>query len=250
MTDPLIRVLGWHAMFIQGDPMVYDRLRWLSRHLRSGKLRTLDAGCGNGAFTLFAARIGNDAVGISFDAANNRKATARAVLLGITGARFVQGDLRHLDTMCAELGSFDQVICLETIEHIMDDHKLARDLSAMLKPGGRLFLSAPNSQCPPMRGDKISAVENGDHVRWGYTHEEMRAMLAEAGLETVSEEYCSGLVSQRIGNLERSIGQFTPMLGWAATFPLRALQVADRVATDSFGALYFSIAVVAEKAKQ
>ncbi|HUY27889.1 MAG TPA: hypothetical protein VMV27_10760 [Candidatus Binataceae bacterium] len=34
MTDPLIRLLGWRAMFIQGDPMVYDRLRWLRRHLR------------------------------------------------------------------------------------------------------------------------------------------------------------------------------------------------------------------------
>ena len=56
-------------------------------------------------------------------------------MLGITSARFVQGDLRQLDTMRAELGLFDQVICLETIEHIMDDHKLARDLGMMLKPG-------------------------------------------------------------------------------------------------------------------
>ncbi|MHB8382862.1 MAG: class I SAM-dependent methyltransferase [Candidatus Binataceae bacterium] len=250
MNDPLLRLLGWRAMFIQGDPMVYDRLRWLRRHLRPGPLRTLDAGCGNGAFTLYAARIGNDAVGISFDTVNNRKAAARATMLGLSGARFVQGDLRQLDSMRAELGSFDQVICLETIEHIMDDHKLARDLCAMLKPGGRLFLSAPNSKCPPMRGDKISAVENGDHVRWGYTHEEMRAILANAGLATVAEEYCSGLVSQKIGNLERSISALAPLIGWAATFPLRALQLVDRTVTDALGALYLSIAVVAEKLKQ
>ncbi len=250
MKDPLLRLFGWRAMFIQGDPMVYDRLCWLRRHLRPGRMRTLDAGCGNGAFTLYAARIGNEAVGISFDAANNRKAIARAAMLGITGARFVQGDLRQLDTMRAELGSFDQVICLETIEHIMDDHKLARDLGMMLKPGGRLFLSTPNSKCPPMRGDKISAVENGDHVRWGYTHEEMRTILSDAGLTTVAEEYCSGLVSQKIGNLERSIGELTPMLGWAATFPLRVFQLADSASTEALGAPYFSIAVVAEKQKQ
>jgi 2-polyprenyl-3-methyl-5-hydroxy-6-metoxy-1,4-benzoquinol methylase len=236
-------------MFMQGDPMVYDRLRWLRRHLRPGRLRTLDAGCGNGAFTIYAARIGNEAIGISFDAANNRKAVARAAMLGI-GARFVQADLRRLDTMRAELGSFDQVVCLETIEHIMDDHKLARDLGKMLKPGGRLFLSAPNSKCPPMRGDKISAVENGDHVRWGYTHEEMRAILAEVGLATVAEEYCSGLISQTIGNLERRISELTPMLGWTATFPLRAFQLGDGTATDVLGAPYLSIAVVAEKLKQ
>ncbi|HVA81050.1 MAG TPA: methyltransferase domain-containing protein [Candidatus Binataceae bacterium] len=247
MTDPLIRVLGWRAMFIQGDPMVYDRLRWLRRHLRPGPLRTLDAGCGNGAFTLYAASIGNDAVGISFDAANNRKAIARAALLGLSGARFIQGDLRQLDSMRTELGAFDQVICLETIEHIMDDHKLARDLAAMLKPGGRLFLSAPYTGCPPMRGDKISAIENGDHVRWGYTHDEMRAILADAGFDKVAEEYCSGIVSRKIGNLERTIAQITPVLGWAATFPLRAFQIMDRAATDTLGAPYLSIAVVAEK---
>src|ERR1035437_5632422 len=98
-----------------------------------------------------------------------------------------------------------------------------------------------------MRGDHISAVENGDHVRWGYTHDEMRAMLAGAGLATVAEEYCSGIVSRGIGNLERSIGQLAPALGWAATFPLRAFQLADRAATDALGAPYLSIAVVAEK---
>ena len=149
--------------------------------------------------------------------------------------------------MREELGAFDQVICLETIEHIMDDHKLARDLAAMLNPGGRLFLSAPYSKCPPMRGDHISAVENGDHVRWGYTHGEMRAMLDDAGLATVAEEYCSGIVSRGIGNIERRIGQLAHALAWAATFPLRAFQVADRAATNALGAPYFSIAVVAEK---
>jgi 2-polyprenyl-3-methyl-5-hydroxy-6-metoxy-1,4-benzoquinol methylase len=247
MTDPVIRILGWRAMFIQGDPMVYDRWRWLRRYLRAGPLRTLDAGCGNGAFTMYAARIGNDAVGISFDTANNRKAAARAAMLGLSGAQFVQGDLCKLDTMHAELGAFDQVICLETIEHIMDDHKLARDLAAMLKPNGRLFLSAPYTGCPPMRGDKISAIENGDHVRWGYTHDEMRALLSEAGLATVSEEYCSGIVSREIGNLERAVAQINPTLGWAATFPLRVLQIADRAATDALSAPYLSIAVVAGK---
>lgn len=168
-------------------------------------------------------------------------------MLGLPGARSLQADLRQIDTMRAELGAFDQVICLETIEHIMDDRKLTRDLAAMLKPGGRLLLSAPYSKCPPMCGDHISAVENGDHVRWGYTHDEMRAILDEAGLATVAEEYCSGVVSRKIGNLERRIGQVAPALGWAATFPLRAFQVADRIATDALGAPYFSIAVVAEK---
>lgn len=34
MNDPVLRLLGWQAMLIQGSPMVYDRLRRLRCHLR------------------------------------------------------------------------------------------------------------------------------------------------------------------------------------------------------------------------
>ncbi|MGH7782093.1 MAG: class I SAM-dependent methyltransferase [Candidatus Binataceae bacterium] len=247
MTDPLLKLFGWRALVMQGDPLVYDRFIWLRRHLKPGPLRTLDAGCGNGAFTMYAARIGNEAVGLSFDEANNRKAIARAAMLEIAGARFLPCDLRRLDMMRAELGQFDQMICLETIEHIMDDRKLARDLAAMLKPGGRLFVSTPYKNCPPLRGDKLSETEDGGHVRWGYTHAEMRALLADAGLATTAEEFASGVVMQRVTDLMRAASETSPTLGWAATFPLRGLRIADRPVTDALARPYLSIAVVAEK---
>ncbi|MGH7934815.1 MAG: hypothetical protein ACREQN_16860, partial [Candidatus Binataceae bacterium] len=65
--NALVRLLGWRATVLHGDPMTLDRWRWLKRHLRAGRLRTLDAGCGSGAFTMYAAKIGNEAVGITFD---------------------------------------------------------------------------------------------------------------------------------------------------------------------------------------
>src|SRR4051794_18810561 len=61
-TDALIRLLGWRAAVLQGDPFVVERWAWLRRHLRRGPRRTLDAGCGQGAFTFFAGTIGNRAL--------------------------------------------------------------------------------------------------------------------------------------------------------------------------------------------
>lgn len=39
---------------------------------------------------------------------------------------------------------FDVVCCMELIEHVPDPAELVRDLAALLKPGGRVFLSTVN----------------------------------------------------------------------------------------------------------
>ena len=78
MKDFIFKLLGFNALIILGDPTSFDRFLWLKHHLKSGHLKTLDAGCGSGSFTIFAAKIGNDALGISFDKRNNEVALKRA----------------------------------------------------------------------------------------------------------------------------------------------------------------------------
>ena len=66
MSDTVLRTLGWRSLLINGDPCVLDRWLWLRAHLLGGKLRTFDAGCGNGGFSIYAAHIGNEVVAASF----------------------------------------------------------------------------------------------------------------------------------------------------------------------------------------
>ena len=56
VADALLRTLGWRSLLIHGDPCVLDRWLCLRRALRKGDYRTFDAGCGNGAFGIYAAR--------------------------------------------------------------------------------------------------------------------------------------------------------------------------------------------------
>jgi len=247
MSHALVRLLGWKATIIHGDPAVVDRWKWLRRHLLPGDRYTFDAGCGSGAFSLYAARRGNRVLGMSFDAANQRKAEERARILGLDEARFITGDLRYLDSYPERLGPFDQVICFETIEHILDDRKLVADLAVLLKPGGRLLLTAPYKHYRPLLGDQLSAVEDGGHVRWGYTHEELRALFAEHGLEVVVEEYVTGMVTQKLMDLMRLLGRANARLAWAATFPLRAFRLLDRPLTALAGYPHLSVGVVGVK---
>lgn len=245
----LVHVLGWRGAVLHGDLFLFDRWRWLRRRLQPGRVRTLDAGSGSGAFSVFAAAIGNQVVGLSFDEANNSVARDRARIVAV-GQRveFRQADLRLLDELSHSLGSFDQIVCQETIEHITDDEKLVRDLAGLLKPGGRLLLTTPNRAHRPMFDERVSEVEDGGHVRYGYTHEDLHALFAQADLEMIETDLVGGLLSQRftwlMGWLHLRLG--LPLAAaWAVTFPLRLLTVIDRPLTSALSYPYVSVAAVA-----
>ena len=247
-----MRVLGWIGTVLQGDVTIFDRWLWLRQRFRQGVQRTLDAGSGSGAFAMYAAKCGNQVVGISFDERNNQVARRRARILRIEGVEFVQGDLRRLDQMREELGSFDQIICQETIEHIGDDEKLVRDLAALLRPSGRLYLTTPSADHRPVYGEleQHNWREDGGHVRYGYSHARLESMFDAAGLEVVEKGYVSGVLSQWIFSLtgRLSIGLGIPLrLAWAITFPLRILQSLDRPVTRMIGYPFFSVALVARR---
>lgn len=248
MRNTLFKLIGWKALILHGDPCVYDRWRWIKRYLLPGPLQTLDAGCGNGVFTIYASMIGNESMGISFEEQKNRTAKLRADILGIGNIQFIQGDLRKLDEMSEQLGKFDQIICLEIAEHILDDEKFIAGLSGLLKPSGRLLFTAPYKYSKRLFGLKLSKDEDGGHVRWGYTHSEIRDMFNKCGLDIQVEGYISGFVSQQLANLmlilHRQIGKYA---SWIITLPLRLLQVLDLPITRFTGYPYLCIGVVGVK---
>jgi SAM-dependent methyltransferase len=198
---------------------------------------------------MYAARIGNETVRISFDKRANQKARGRASLLRLPKVEFMDGDLRDLRLM-DQLGGFDQIVCLETIKHIRNDGQLVADLSRLLKPGGRLFLTTPYKHYKHLLGDALSESEDGGHVRWGYTHTELRDLFSQTGLAVETQDYLSGVVAQQITNFYRLLGSLNLKIAWALTFPLRAFQVFDRPLTRLIGYPYLAVGVVGVKTRE
>jgi 2-polyprenyl-3-methyl-5-hydroxy-6-metoxy-1,4-benzoquinol methylase len=247
MRDSLIRLLGWRATMLHGDPCVTDRWRFASRHLAGGHLRTLDAGAGNGGFAMMAAARGNEVVGLSFDVDEMTDATRRAEVARLPGIRFRIGDLRELDRFSAELGTFDQILCLEVIEHLTDDALLIQRLARLLRPGGRLILSTPTADHRPLLAETVSASENGGHVRWGYTQARIAEIFEAAGLTLIDRGRVSGVVSQTLTNTMRRGEERRARLGWALILPLRPLQAFDRPLTRLLRRPELSITAVGQK---
>jgi SAM-dependent methyltransferase len=247
MRDSLIRLLGWRATMLHGDPCVTDRWRFASRHLAGGDLRTLDAGAGNGGFAMMAAARGNEVVGLSFDVHEMTDATRRAEVARLPGIRFRIGDLRELDQFSGDLGTFDQILCLEVIEHLNEDELLIQRLARLLRPGGRLILSTPTADHRPLLAEAVSPTENGGHVRWGYTRDRVAEIFDSAGLTLIDQGRVSGVVSQILTNTMRRGEERRARLGWAIVLPLRPLQVFDRSLTRLLGRPELSITAVGQK---
>jgi SAM-dependent methyltransferase len=250
MPDTTLRAFGWSPLLIHGDPCVLDRWLWLRGRLRAGSLRTFDAGCGNGAFSIYAAKAGNHVVAASFSPREQADARRRAQTLGVQDIDFRQLDLREIEANRESLGSFDQIICFETIEHLTDDEALVRSLAAMLSPGGRLLLTAPFEGHNPLFTEERhpSPVEDGSHVRFGYSPQRLREIAVGAGLTVESEGFISGVVSQKLTDLMRRLTARVGRLpAWGIMLPLRPLVLLDAPLSQLLGYPYLSVALSAAK---
>lgn len=230
MSNLLVRLLGFSATVLHGDTLVLDRWLWLRKRLpktnRPGVFTLIDVGCGSGAFTIGTALAGYRSLGLSWDARNQSVAAERALICGAHLARFEITDIRDLASRSDCFEKYDVAICCETIEHILDDHKLIVAITRCLMPGGRLFLTTPSINFRPItkqdRGP-WSEVEDGGHVRKGYSEAMLQALCQQAGLQIVEVSTCSGYTSQKVTAVLRLACRIHSLFGWLLVLPLRIL---------------------------
>ena len=106
----------------------------------------LDVGCGPGNLLYRVRGRVRRSVGLDLSAEALRAARTtfqqRQAGAGDAQASFVLGDGRRLPFREA---SFDSIICTETLEHVADDGAVLSELARVLKPGGRLAVSVPDT---------------------------------------------------------------------------------------------------------
>jgi 2-polyprenyl-3-methyl-5-hydroxy-6-metoxy-1,4-benzoquinol methylase len=130
------------ALYASGNPLVRFvhniRLDTIVGLMPAGRLRVLDAGCGEGHLIerLHKALPDSAFVGVDVTDVALRKAQQRCPF-----ASFHKGDVLRLPFKDA---IFDVVTCTEVIEHIPEYADALKELARVLKPGGLLVITFPN----------------------------------------------------------------------------------------------------------
>jgi Methylase involved in ubiquinone/menaquinone biosynthesis len=118
-------------------------------HVMAGT-HLLDAGCGAGLLAVLASLRGAHVTGID----------ASPGLIGIPRERLPAADLREgeLESLPFPEGSFDAVTAVNSIFYTADMAKAMRELARVVRPGGRVVVTAWG---PPERCEFLSAVLAG-----------------------------------------------------------------------------------------
>lgn len=189
------------------DFCLRKRLKLVKKYLKAGPIKTLDVGCGNGAFCFLCYKLGNSVIGIDLNPDNIKRCLEYRDYKGVPASR-VKFTVFNIYNLLELNETFEQIICFETLEHLIKDKYTLELFAKLLNPGGLLHLGVPNLNCPYYYGEKISLVENGLHVRKGYTYSTLRETLMGLGLEVVKEDKYGGLFTLSVTSLLRRLQVF------------------------------------------
>ena len=175
--------------------LLFLRAWYVRRELRAllgrGHERVLDAGTGFGQYAHFVARTFPQTEVVAVDVKEEYLAHARAHLARTRHhdrVTFVVDDLTNLQIS----GPFDCILSVDVMEHIEEDVAVLRHFAHVARPGGYVLINTPSDL-----GGSDAQVEGpggfiDEHVREGYSLEELQSKLREAGLTPIRGFYTYG----------------------------------------------------------
>ena len=181
----LLLLRTWH---------VHKELRTWAADRRNREQQILDAGSGFGQYTYYLSGISGKwnvlAVDVKEEQVSDCNCFFRAI--GRHNVLFRIADL----VKYRQPNSYDLILSVDVMEHILEDVEVFRNFQASLRPGGMLLISTPSDQGgSDVHGDdEASFIE--EHVRDGYNIREIQDKLKLAGFRRVEAHYSYGKPGQ------------------------------------------------------
>ena len=159
--------------FFQRSPLKRQKLAEIRRYLPAlDGLRCLDVGADNGVISYLFRQLGGDW------ASTDLTAETVESIRALVGDNVVQMQEGRLPLPPA---SFDLIVIVDMLEHLDDDRGFVAELARIAKPGAQLIVNVPDPR-PGLTRRLKNALGQDDtshgHVRPGYSHDELRQVLA------------------------------------------------------------------------
>lgn len=170
---------------------IQRELRPWARTQREGDVHIYDAGAGFGQYSYWLSGLLPNAHITAVDVKEEQVADCNAFFqrIGRPRVRFEVGDV----TQFQRSNTFDLVVCVDVMEHILEDETALRCYSTSLKPGGMLIISTPSDQ----GGSDVHEEGEGsfieEHVRDGYNIDDIRAKCLRNGFSKVEARFSYGI---------------------------------------------------------
>ncbi len=151
----------------------------------------LDAGTGLGQFAYYTASRFPGASVHAVDLNQNYLDYARKFIAGTSCAERVTFGIEDL-TRLTTSGPYDLVLSVDVMEHIEEDVEVFRHFHRVLKPGGHVVINTPSD----LGGSDVQDSEDesfiGEHVRDGYSRDDLSTKLESVGLTVEDVIYTYG----------------------------------------------------------
>jgi len=150
----------------------------------------LDAGSGFGQYTYFMARKNPNWEIIGVDVKEEQ--------IEDCSRFFKKIDFKNVDFQFADLteyekkDTYDLVLSVDVMEHILEDVKVFENLCFSMKQGGMLLISTPSDQGGSDVHDHDHESFIDEHVRDGYNIKEIEDKLKSAGFSKVNAKFSYG----------------------------------------------------------
>lgn len=177
----------------------YVKLKIISLYNRNHPDDILDAGCGFGQYSYFMSKKFPQTKILSVDVKVDYLDDCKYFFnkCGLQNTEFEFADLTKINFE----NRFDFVLSVDVMEHIEDDIGVFKRFYKALKTGGRVLINTPSN----LGGSDAESEDDdsfiGEHVRLGYSKEDICSKLEEAGFEIESFEYTYGKWGSRYWKL-------------------------------------------------
>lgn len=158
----------------------------------SGNIKILDAGCGFGQYTWRMSRMNKTSKikAVDIDSEHISDCSAFFTKAGLSD----RITLETLDlTKLSETNNYNLILSVDVMEHIEEDEKVFKNFCNALRESGTLIISTPSDK----GGSDVHSEGDdsfiGEHVRDGYSKNDITEKLSRAGFSKIDVSYTYGI---------------------------------------------------------